>query len=443
MGGTAHIGGRIEIWRDGKQMPDPPNRSVAVLLIGLIERGESWSGRDELAQRMYPGESQNKANAALRQSITRIRRWLGNDVIESGDARVRLKDSWELDLNFAHGEPATGQRIAPGIRHPWLEEMRLQWSPAPAIPEVRFSQAFAEAVEELSKVDPDTARSTLVGGAALLGILPTTTVARLLGLTHPTDRRDPFSFEQIELETLLLTRMGDLAGAMAAGLRAFRMATHQRSMSLIDRGIAGMLFASIEAGQMSEAKGWLDRIPETERIGKTRLLLSNARAAYAWNQIQFDEALELMKRAERFVTAAERAERLHFWSNYFVLAAEAGRQDQAQECEQRVRELIRCQIDLAACHCLELGLAELDLLAGQSEEAVKRMRSLVESAGRSEHELTSWYAQELLAEALCRAGNPSEGLSVWGAVETKRLRHGLRLTPRLRARKSRIMANMA
>lgn len=443
MGGTAHIGGRIEIWRDGKRMPDPPNRSVAVLLIGLIERKESWSGRNELAQRLYPGESAHRANAALRQSITRIRRWLGDDVLESGDARIRLREPWEIDLNFAHGEPAAGQRIAPGIRHPWMEELRLRWSPAPSLPEIRFAQAYAEAVEEMSKVDTDVARSTMVGGAALLALLPTATVGRLLGLTSPKDRRDPFCFEHAELEISLLTRMGDLMGALAAGNRAFRMATHQRATALIDRATSSMLFMSVEAGRISEAKGWLARISETERVGKTRLLLSNARAAYAWNQTQFDEALDQMQRAERFIEAAERAERLHFWSNYFILAAEAGKGDRAQDCEAKVRELLRPQIDLAADHCLELGLAELDLLSQRFEKAADRVRSLVESARRDEHELMTWYAQELLAEALCRTGNQSEGRSVWESVEAKRLRQGLRLTPRLRARKARIISQEA
>lgn len=436
----AKLGGRITVISNGIELGPPENKTVAVLLIGLLSRGADWSSREELARLLYPESDPSSRRAALRQTLFRLRRWLGESALEEVQDRIRLAHgAWSYDLVMADGEVAPTPMIAPGLAHPWVEALRLKWVPPSTTVEEDYAANFAVAVQTVASKDPDTARSILVGGANLASCLSVDTVGLLLGLTQPKDRRDPFAFEHIEMRCVLYERLGHLREAKAEQIRAYRLASQQRRHDNVIRAGAMLLFLETEDGQMGEAAAWVDYLQNSLNADTKSLFFCNARAAYLWNMHRLDEAVAQMGQAIPRVLSADRATKLHFWTNYAALSAEAGCMELGRDTLMEARSLAVPGLDVLQLTTLDFAQATGLMNAGRAEEAISLFQATRAATASRSAVLAEWYSIEGMAEALALAGRRPEGIRLWRSVEAERLSRCTRLTPRLLARRGRIM----
>jgi hypothetical protein len=440
MGWHAKLGGQTTVLSDGVEIGPPENKSVAVLLVGLLSRGPNWSSREELAGRLYPESDLGTRRASLRQSLFRMRKWLGAAALEEARDQVRLAaGSWTYDLLLANDERASAHMIAPGLIHPWIEELRAEWAPTPAGAPDDGVASFAAAVQAAARKDPDTGRRLLVGGALLTDSLSVDLFGTLLGLTQPKDRRDPLAFEHLDLRRSLYQRLGCMREAKAAQLRAYRLASQQRHAAHMISAGAIMLFLEVEDGQLGEAAAWVDYLQNVRNADTKSLLFCNAKAAYLWNMNRLDEAVAQMSQAIRRIPSADRATRLHFWTNFSVLCAEAGRADLGLDALAEARSLAIPGLDIASLLTLNLAEATRLMLVKRTDEAVALLEGNRSAAVIRGNVFVDWYAAEAMAEALAIEGRVAEAKRLWAGTESLRLSRCTRLTPRLLARRARIM----
>jgi hypothetical protein len=330
--------------------------------------------------------------------------------------------------------------IAPGLTHPWVESVRLEWAPPPPLPAQEVCAAdFAAAVQSVARTDPDTARTILIGGANLVNCLQVDTVGALLGLTQPKDRRDPLTFEHFEMRSWLYQRLGFLKEAKTEQMRAYRLGSQQRKPELVIRAGAILVFLETEDGQMGEASAWVDYLQNTLNADTKSLLFCNARAAYLWNMNRLDEAVAQMSQAIPRIQSADRATKLHFWTNFAALSAEAGMVELGRETMAEARALAIPGLDIFQLITLDFAEATRLMMTNQTDEAIALFGTIRSEAASRGTELGQWYAAETMAEALAIAGRGAEAIQTWKSIETLRLSRCSRLTPRLLARRGRIM----
>ncbi len=432
----------------GRSLGPPPNRTVAVLLLGLLFRGHAWTGRDELDSCLYPDSDSISARNAVRQSLFRLRRWLVEDALEFECDRVRLRPgAFEIDLRLPDGRAASHALVAPGLCHPWLEEIRCGLSDSgqgvalrgPSAQ--RAAHAFLQAVKRTAEFDRDAGRALLLGGQQLHDALGSKQLYNLLRLTSPKERRDPLAVEHLELQGRLLYKELSLGAAIDRYRHAHRLAVLQKNTDAAQRTQAMVVFALIESGQMAAARQLMPSLAKrTTRKARAYLIGQNAIAENFWNSNRLGDALRVMQDASGFIDCAEREQALNFWCNYSLLAAEAGDGDRSIEGAARVEALRPTELDLWVG--LVLGLAEAARLvaAQRPVEAAALLNALCVRSAEEGFPLRRLCAQEAEAEALALAGQTRQAVALWNGAETVRRESGLRLTPRLLAKKRRILS---
>lgn len=435
------LGGQLSVWKDGSELPGPENKTVGVLLVGLLFRGSDWSSRHELANLLYPDSEEHSKRTALRQSLLRLRRWCGPDCIEEKQGLIRLSEgAWSYDLTLANGEGALASMIAPNLDHPWIEAIRQSLTPQKQEQAIEAVEDFATAVGNAASIDKDTGRSLLVGGAALIQSLPIEQLRNLLSMTQPKDRRDPFTLEHQQLRAHYYERLGCYREVKETGLRAFRLATQQRKQEAMITSGAYMLFYEIEDGQMGEASAWIDHLQSRLHADTRSLFFINAKAAYFWNMNKHEIAIDLMSQGIRRLASADRSTQLHFWVNYAVLCAEARHLDQADEALNEAKPLVIDQFDQPRIQTISYARAIVHMHRGNCDESVQMLRTLASISYNDHYSLPGiWYANEGLSDALMSRGDLAEARSIWLANEKSRLSFCTRLTPRLQARRSRVL----
>ncbi len=434
------LGGQLSVWKDGSELPGPENKTVGVLLVGLLFRGSDWSSRHDLANLLYPDSEEHSKRTALRQSLLRLRRWCGPDCIEEKQGLTRLSGgAWSYDLTLSNGEGALASMIAPNLDHPWIEAIRQSLTPQKQEQAIEAVEDFATAVGHAASIDKDTGRSLLVGGAALIQSLPIEQLRNLLSMTQPKDRRDPFTLEHQQLRAHYYERLGCYREIKETGLRAFRLATQQRKQEAMITSGAYMLFYEIEDGQMGEAAAWIDHLQSRLHADTKSLFFINAKAAYHWNMNRHEEAIAQMNQGIKRLPSTDRATRLHFWVNYSVLCAEARQLDQADEALEEARKLVIDQFDRWRILTMKYAEAILHMHRRNCDESIRMFESLA-AANQEHYSLPGiWYANEGLSDALMSRGDLAEARSIWLANEKSRLSFCTRLTPRLQARRSRVL----
>lgn len=193
------------------------------VMLGLLQTPECWYSRAELAAKLYPDAEELSAKTALRQTLSRWRRWLGADSLQSDGSRIRLSADWESRI-------PSEATFHPQFDHPWLASLRLQSVRRP--PSEDAPKQMAGAVRTVADIDRNVARGILVGGKALLACLDVADVAQLLSVTRPADRRDPYAHDHVELQGNLQKRIGALLESLEIYLRAHRLACHQPGRSI-------------------------------------------------------------------------------------------------------------------------------------------------------------------------------------------------------------------
>ncbi len=435
----ATVRGSLRVFRDGDELGRYPNKTAGVLLVGLLSRLGEWSSRSEIADLLYPGKSSAASRAALRQCLLRLRTWLGEAAIELDLDRLRLSDRlWTTDLD--RGEPAAGRAsITPDLQHPWLDSLRSGQTRSRADPEPNeLIERFHAVIKNTAAVDCDVARSLLIGGSLLVDSLKIDVAKSLLSATIPKDRRDPLACEYLELLATIQLRSGAISVATSTYLRAHRLALQAQDPVAVGRVHALVLFSILEAGNLATARDWYLSMPTGKGVAPSRLLINSAQSAFHWNANRCEEAIECVDRSKLSIKGTDRLHRLHFWRNYAVLCAEAGRTELSEEAEMCARELLVPGIDVLSVSILELARGTRLMAQDQAAEAKIVFDQLAKDLGERGWIFNKLYAEEAGAEALARCGELTQASQMWRAAKAKRTQMGGRLTPRLAARQARL-----
>ncbi|MFI5386733.1 MAG: hypothetical protein ACHQ50_11510 [Fimbriimonadales bacterium] len=430
------LGKEVTVERDGVPCGPPPNATVCVLLVGLASQGEALIARTSLAAELYPEGDSGASRNALRQSILRLRRWLGEDCLECVGDRVRLTPRrWSIEPDVLAGAKIPAPFLAAGVAHPWLDTLRERWLESTHAGYAATVRHYVAAVEGAADRDRDVGRALLAGGRSFSEQLTARENDALLSKTDFRDRRDPFALEHVELRAALYYRLFHPTEAVAGYMRAYSLANHMRNGAAQARTASFVAFCCIESGDMRSACDWLARVNE-DRASASRLLVSICRAAYDWNSGQLEAALETTRAAIRFIPSTDRVTRVHFWSNYAAVAAEAGALSLSDELRERASEDLICDLDVRATQVLTYARGTRLMKGGEPNEAVEVFDGLASAARRMDWEATALYATDALAEAQALCGRWIQARQTWNLVH--RARNGL-LTPRLQARRARIL----
>jgi hypothetical protein len=343
--------GEFSVWEGAEELPPAPNRTVATLLLGLLANGDAWMSRQEVAKRLYPESDSAHAMVAVRQTLSRIKQWLGQDLIEDRQNCLRLTPG----MCEADWDSIGGGLIAPGLNHPWAEAVRRERQTRADEPSDALHDNFARTVESAAKVDSDAARGILVGGFDLVSCLEPQVASRLLGLTEPKHRGVPFAFEHSELRGMLYYNLGAVRLAFRAQMRSFRMASQQKSQAKMARAASWAMFTEIESGSMNAAGAWMERASSFNRVSSMRVLLANAHATFLWNSHRLSEALKVMIGANSHLESVDRAQTVHYWANLALLAAEAGDIGLSNEAQRVAQSRIVPSLDHNFSSTLELS----------------------------------------------------------------------------------------
>lgn len=422
---VVRVGGRFSVLRDGEHLPPPPTQSCGVMLLGLLSSGEAWLDRDSTARKLYPRSNPQAARTALRQTLRRSRSWLGEEAIESDLGHLRLCGTWSIDLGLNDLAKAEGAQIAPGLDHPWVEEIRRDWSPGKGDLAAR-DRSFVDAVCATAKCDVDNARALLLGGSSFLWQLPVADVAGMLDLTRPINSRSPSYSGYLEIRGLFEMYSCSFDSAVKDLIRAHQAELKDGQRKNARRIAQSLLFCLLDGGRMEEARQWRLRLLQDYRAD---LRSTIAIAAEAWNRADRGEALEIMREGDSLAPVASRHDRLHFLTNFSILAAEKKEVALSKELADR-------------CHCE--GLSELDtrwnlalsyaraiqcLAEGDTTQAISLLQATW--AGSEGWPLHIVYGKESLALAHALKGEKNAATRLWNEVRMTRTMAGGTLNPRL------------
>lgn len=436
----ARVGGELEVRRNSVALGSPPSESAAVLLLALLAEDPDWCDRAWLATQMYPTTSTESADAAFRVTLHRLRSWLGKDAVDSHHGKVRLAQAWTIDRKLASGELATGLRIVPGLHHPLVEGVRARWSGPTEASQTDTATKFIQAVTAGAQQDRDLGRSLLVAGAPITESMRPEDVRYLMDLTRPQRNSDPHSAEFLEVAAVLQLREGAVPSAIALLLRAYRLAIRAGGHSTAMRVGHRIAFLHTEVGDFDEAATWLNRV-KSQRKGKEFIVeTTNAEAALAWNANELQMAMSVLATGMKNIDKCPRAERLHYLSNYAVMATEFGDLNLAQELLSRGME--EALHDGDRIFWLACGLVKGShmLAAGSGSEAVQHFTQLKTQIEQDIDQLGICYAVEWLGEALAKTGNPDRSARYFHSLRENRKQLGCRTNPRIVARFEKLLA---
>ncbi len=431
---VVRLGGRFSVLRDGEILPPPPTQSCGVMLLGLLSSGDAWLGRDSTARKLYPRSNPQAARTALRQTLRRSRSWLGKDAIEADLGHLRLCGSWSIDLGLADLAKAEGAQIAPGLDHPWVEEVRRHWSPKKGDLAAR-DRSFVDAVCATARCDVDNARALLLGGSSFLWQLPVSDVAGMLDLTRPIHARVPSYSGYLEVKGLFEMYSCSFDAAVKDLIRAHQVEVKDGQRKNARRIAQSLLFCLLDGGRMEEARQWRLRLLQDYRFD---LRSTIAVSAEAWNRADRGEALEIMRQGESFAPFASRHDRLHFLTNFAILAAESRETALSNELADRCRAEGLSELDNRWNQALSYSQAIQCMTAGDTNRAI----SLLEAtwAGSGGWPLHIVYGKESLALAHALKGERNAATRLWSEVHMMRTMAGGALNPRLQELSAQIKA---
>jgi DNA-binding SARP family transcriptional activator len=435
------LNGCFSVLRDGKEIGSPPNSTVEALLIGLLFQEGHWLQRSRVAELLYPNTA-SSANA-FRQSLFRLRNWLGDGCIEQDGYRIRLVPSaFTHEYSIDGDSVAAESSFAGGATHAWVRQIRVSLSRMGSAVEGEdfetVTSLFFQSVFETSKWDKDVARELLVGGRSLTSHLNSDELGTLLENTAPRDRRDPFVAEHRELLASNYLKQGEIRRAIEQYSLAAKLARHQSNWGVCYSTGAMKMLSEIESGNFIDATETYRELESIPGAKSTSLIMVNAQACFLWNQNHLDRALAVMRSGIRKIDSAGRAERLHFFSNYALLCAEAEQIQEARTAMKEVDLIRKPYLDHVADSISALAQAMIQLQTGDVSSAQKTLLDSRHKIVANRNVVSDWYTAEILAECYATKGDAKRAQIVWNESEKARQAMGLKLTPRVRKRKERI-----
>ncbi len=426
--------------RDGTALGDAPTKTTAILFCGLASVNGEWMSRDYLESKLYPLSDPTARKSALRQALSRMRQWLGADSIESQHGCVRLVlITLRVDTQLDDKSLASFGLLAPGLSHPWMDELKSSWCKAQKhAPKWQIS-SFIESVCAIAAQDAVVGRSLLLGGVGIIDQVGAADIARMLQLTRPKRGDEPLAAEYALLQSHSAFRIGSFGEAESAAKRALRIAGRNKQSALASEIAAWMMFFSLERGALTEARRWLPEIESGNPSPAGRLFAINATVAYYWNLGEIREAVITLREGMKFVDRASRRQQLHFWSNASVFSAEAKDLRFAQEALEIAESLWIPEMDLALGKGIQLARIKVLTLAGEGAEAASLSKDEIAACHDQDFLVGGLYAAEAHAEALHAVGRTREASAVWRKSEARRGALGCRPTIRLNRQRAALI----
>jgi len=404
---------------DGQEVGVAPNERVAALALLIGQRAGDTLPRRALARQIHPSSEVSDPMGALRQTLLRLRNWLGRDALAADAKSIAALGRWTIETAVRENElPASA------YRHPVFEPYRSESDPE-GLPKVL--QQFDEAVRLVALVDRGEARGRLGGAPGVIRSFPPASGLALLEVSPPQRPSDVLAFEHAELTCWALNAAGLLDEAEELMRRSLANARRLNRPAQVARALALLLFNSLETGNLKYAEQLLGTI--SGKFGHHRLLVDNAMIAYAWNTGRLDRALEMARDRARAIRKETVSDRVHFWSNMAMLSAEAGDAQTAIQSALAGESLLAEGLHAQARWNLRLARLQV-LVESDPVHAVvglEQVADLLQVEGRF---LQEAYAREALAVALAQAGEVSAAREAWRASEAARLSRGWKLNPR-------------
>lgn len=410
---------RLEVKRNGAPVGAPPTKSVGELVRLLATTFPRATERKAAALRLYAGSTDAKALNALRQTVHRLRVWLGPDALTADYRYIGLAtDRWVVNRTDSPTEPPEAQ-VPPGEA---------------------VAASFRDLLINLAGLDPEEARAMLSNGRVILDSLPIGVLIGLLKQTAPHSARDHFAYEHLAATARYHHRTCQFSKSLSAHQRVFRFAEQNRRYSLGSLAASWILFNLVEMGDMASAMDWLPTVVGSDRTNAGKLFAANARACFMWNGMDLEGAGEQFGRASRLIHLASRTDQAHYWSNYAVFLAEAGMFGEAPNAIAKAWDLIIPGLDAISVTSTCLAQALVAKGNGDLDHAAHILsKTRAEEASRGQT-LSVCYCAELESEVLAMQGKKQQALRLWEMAERKRLVGGGSLTPRLQGYKARVEA---
>lgn len=438
---TINLGSGFCVFRAGHQVPPPPSESTAALLFLLARVGVNGVSRAELGLSLFPESVSARQAGALRQALHRLRRWLPELPISASRTMIRVDELMVIRPDLLRLSPQERPRLAMGLHHPVFAELRWVESPAPEAELPSVEDHFFEAIRLMALEDREVARQMLCGAASMTGLLSTGQLSALITWTRPRRKLDTMAVEHQELDAWLSYRMGCMAEAVSKQRLARKWAVERGDRVAESRTTAYLMFHLIEAGQIEEARAWLDELNRSDRAAENRLLILNARASLFWNGGDLERGLELMQAATPDAKLSSNWELAHYHANLAVLLSEMSRLEEAKGALETAERSIVGRHDI---HSLACGFLVRMAIAAGDGDSIKlhewRQRG-IEHAEASTNEVARWYVNELFATLLVMLGDRVRSRQLWRATEAARKAGGGGLTPRLELRKAKIFGH--
>ncbi|MBX3111611.1 MAG: hypothetical protein KF857_06340 [Fimbriimonadaceae bacterium] len=409
-------------WRGGEELLHPPTRATEQLLYYLAEKFPARLERRAVAARLYPEASERAAFNALRQTVHRLKQWLGAEAVVSDAKSIGLSpDLWEVE----------SQEVEPGTYVLKQDDKPVN------------TGSFKDLVMHMATLDKEVARGLLLGGREIAINLNLPDLYDLLKAATPTSMKEAGAYEHLAFYGRYFHKTALFNKAIAAHTRVYRHAGQNRRHALMSNAAAWLLFTYVEMGDMATARQWLPEVVGSDRSHAGRLFAANAMACCLWNDMEIDDTYAEFEKAAKVIYSASRSDQSHYWSNYAVFAAESGRFALSEECQERAASLRVSGLDtVSKGNCL-LASALCQRHAGDFAGAVSTLEQYrAEEAARGQ-ELGVVYANEALAETRAMMGQHLLARKLWATAERTRAAGGGMLTPRLKAMRARTFGLLA
>jgi len=391
--------------------------------------------RFALAAELFPDSPSAEAGNALRQSLHRLRKWLGDGAISCSGRSVELSPCcWTVIPDVFSEEKVEGALLV-GVLHPALEKYRSLWSRSRGVSLDETAQALVSAVTTIAPHDRFAARAIFVSGGAIINRVGLEDLRKLLEATKPGPSECLHGLQYYEQQGFYYMRQACVKGVITSFTRAFRISERLRDSAGRSRMASELACAFIELGEMQRAAYWLDKV----RVGKnpsSNLMIETSRASFHWNQGHCTAALETMDEARTYLPEADRPSVARFWVNYSLLSAEAGRSKASEDAVLRADELTKSagpivQSTLRVARAIQLASS------GKLYDSIDLLTETLQTTVSFEHRMGAMYIEEALAEVYASAGCSADAKNTWRSAQAKR---SAKLNPRNLARYRRILA---
>lgn len=428
MEGRVDLSHGFEVSVNGKTLAEPyPTKATAELLLILAASAPKLVHRAELASKIHPSLDQGRASNALRQTLFRLRKWLGADLVVSRKGYLGLVGGWHVEPAVA--EPSASFATSMEPTQSWVD-----FSPAP--PGSANPSALYQLVMSLAAQDADVAREILVSASTLLESCRFTQVQEMFRACKPQRASSPRASEYYILRSQQNIRSCQMATGVKDAETAYQIARHNNRRTLLAQCLSNCLFACLEAARMEESTFWLQRLHDFQSVISTRLLTINAEFAYHWNSGNIHQAVKAMGRGLAQMNTANRRSQLHFFSNASVFCAEIGEIGQAIQFLDSAKGLLMPTLDALFSLTILLAEAEIALACGDVGTALETCHKTLEHAEELDWPAVRLYSLSQLARAHSRLGHAEKATHAWLENEQLRKRSGGGLSPRLEGQKA-------